>query len=81
MLDSRWTLRSRLPELVRQELWGILMAYNLVRYQGVMMATHLKGDYLSCQLSFSGAISEISCLDDLTRGFAKNGTRRVENAV
>ncbi|AXF74972.1 hypothetical protein AV903_00790 [Erwinia tracheiphila] len=22
MLDSRWTLRSRLPELVRQELWG-----------------------------------------------------------
>ncbi|KKF36680.1 IS4 family transposase [Erwinia tracheiphila] len=59
MLDSRWTLRSRLPELVRQELWGVLLAYNLVRYQMVQMAFHLKGDYLPYQLSFSGAISEI----------------------
>ncbi|EAB2013420.1 IS4 family transposase [Salmonella enterica] len=59
MLDSRWTLRSRLPELVRQELWGILLTYNLVRYQMVKMAYHLKGDYLPYQLSFSGAISEI----------------------
>lgn len=59
MLDSRWTLRSRLPELVRQELWGVLLTYNLVRYQMVRMAFHLKGDYLPYQLSFSGAISEI----------------------
>lgn len=22
LLDNRWNLRSRLPELVRQELWG-----------------------------------------------------------
>lgn len=59
MLGSRWTLRSRLPELVRQELWGILLTYNLVRYQMVNMASHLKGDYLPYQLSFSGALSEI----------------------
>lgn len=62
LLDSRWNLRSRLPELVRQELWGILLTYNLVRYQMVIMATHLKGDYLPYQLSFSGAISDISRL-------------------
>lgn len=59
MLDSRWTLRSRLPELVRQELWGGLLAYKLVRYQMVQMVFHLKGDDLPNQLSFSGAISEI----------------------
>ncbi|WP_440528393.1 IS4 family transposase [Serratia marcescens] len=62
MLDSRWTLRSRLPDLVRQELWGILLTYNLVRYQMVNMASHLKGDYLPYQLSFSGALSEITRL-------------------
>ena len=62
MLDSRWTLRSRLPELVRQELWGVLLTYNLVRYQMVRMAFHLKGDYLPYQLSFSGAISDITRL-------------------
>lgn len=59
MLDSRWTLRSKLPELVRQELWGVLLTYNLVRYQMVRMAFELKGDYLPYQLSFSGSISEI----------------------
>ena len=30
---SRLTLRSKKPELVEQELWGVLLAYNLVRYQ------------------------------------------------
>lgn len=62
MLNSRWTLRSRLPELIRQELWGVLLTYNLVRYQMVRMAFHLKGDYLPYQLSFSGAISHITRL-------------------
>ncbi len=62
LLDSRWTLRSKLPELVRQELWGVLLTYNLVRYQMVKMAFELKGDYLPYQLSFSGSISEITRL-------------------
>ncbi|MCE3130102.1 hypothetical protein LXD99_20815, partial [Yersinia enterocolitica] len=30
---SRLTLRSKKPELVEQELWGVLLGYNLVRYQ------------------------------------------------
>ncbi|SVI34064.1 IS4 ORF [Shigella sonnei] len=49
---SRLTLRSKKPELVEQELWGVLLAYNLVRYQMIKMAEHLKG-YWPNQLSFS----------------------------
>ncbi len=51
MLGNRLTLRSRLPELVRQELWGILMTYNLVRYQMVQMCNTLNGDYLPTNLA------------------------------
>ncbi|EIQ60842.1 putative transposase, partial [Shigella dysenteriae 225-75] len=43
---------SKKPELVEQELWGVLLAYNLVRYQMIKMAEHLKG-YWPNQLSFS----------------------------
>lgn len=31
MLDSSYHLRSKRPDMVRQELWGVLLAYNLVR--------------------------------------------------
>ncbi|CAL12631.1 transposase for insertion sequence element IS1665 [Yersinia enterocolitica subsp. enterocolitica 8081] len=40
------------PELVEQELWGVLLGYNLVRYQMIKMARALKG-YWPNQLSFS----------------------------
>lgn len=59
MLGNRLTLRSRLPELVKQELWGILMTYNLIRYQMTQMCMGLKGDYLPYQLSFNGALAQI----------------------
>lgn len=49
---SRLTLRSKKPALVEQELWGALLAYNLVRYQMIKMDGHLKG-YWPNQLSFS----------------------------
>ncbi|PKX81392.1 transposase [Pectobacterium peruviense] len=52
MLLSRLTLRSKKPALVEQELWGVLLAYNLVRYQMIKMASQLKG-YWANQLSFS----------------------------
>lgn len=59
LCGGRWTLRSKLPGMVRQELWGILLTYNLVRYQMVKMAFSLKGNYLPYQLSFSGSLAEI----------------------
>lgn len=33
MLDREETIRSRNPERVRQEVWGILLAFNLVRLE------------------------------------------------
>lgn len=51
---SRLTLRSKKPGLVEQELWGVLLAYNLVRYQMIKMAGSLKG-YWPNQLSFSAS--------------------------
>src|SRR5262249_20767572 len=30
LLDRQETIRSKTPRMVRQELWGILLAYNLV---------------------------------------------------
>ncbi|WP_299011940.1 IS4 family transposase [uncultured Shewanella sp.] len=59
MLGNRLTLRSRRPDMIKQELWGILLSYNLVRYQMVKMANMLKGDYLPYQLSFNGSLAHI----------------------
>lgn len=33
MLDREETIRSRTPERVRQEIWGILLAFNLIRLE------------------------------------------------
>ena len=41
MLKKAPTLRSKLPHLVRQEVWGMLIAYNLVRYEMAKMAGDL----------------------------------------
>lgn len=62
MLENRLTLRSRLPELVKQELWGILLTYNLIRYQMVELCFNLKGNYLPYQLSFKGTLAHVSAL-------------------
>lgn len=62
MLGNRLTLRSRLPELVKQELWGILLTYNLIRYQMVELCFSLKGNYLPYQLSFNGSLARITSL-------------------
>ncbi|AUX45941.1 uncharacterized protein SOCE26_074430 [Sorangium cellulosum] len=33
MLDRRESIRSKTPAMVRQEIWGLLLAYNLVRLE------------------------------------------------
>jgi Insertion element 4 transposase N-terminal/Transposase DDE domain len=38
MLDREETIRSKTPEGVRQELWGVLLAYNLVRLEMTRVA-------------------------------------------
>lgn len=54
MLGNKLTLRSKKPTMVRQELWGILLAYNLLRFQMTKMAYSLKGVHPS-QISFRQA--------------------------
>ncbi|MGL6416716.1 IS4 family transposase, partial [Aeromonas allosaccharophila] len=53
------------------ELWGVLLAYNLLRSQMVKMAASLKG-YTASQLSFHMAsvylIHELSCMPYLSPG-------------
>ncbi|WP_137224195.1 IS4 family transposase [Shewanella sp. MEBiC00475] len=58
MLETRFTLRSNLPELIHQELWGLLLAYNLIRYKMILMAKSLKSVFPN-QLSFRDASSHI----------------------
>lgn len=41
-LEGCETIRSQSPERVRQELWGVLIAYNLVRREIEIAATELK---------------------------------------
>lgn len=69
LLNNELTLRSRRPDLVEQELWGVVLAYNLLRFMMVQMAYSLKGTepwqigfkqaslYLTAQLSLLPAVS------------------------
>ena len=51
MLDREETIRSRTAEKTRQELWGILLAYNLIRMK--MMDVSTKCGYPPTRLSFT----------------------------
>ena len=57
MLNSEYTLRSKLPEMVEQEIWGLLLAYNLIR-SAMTEAASRKGIWPN-QLSFSGCSSAV----------------------
>jgi hypothetical protein len=58
LLERNAPLRSKTPDGVRQEVWGILLAYNLIRYRMGRAASQvgLEGR----QLSFKGALWNIS---------------------
>lgn len=84
LLDNRFTLRSNQPDLIRQELWGILLAYNLIRYKMVLMAKTLKGIHPN-QLSFHGAslhiIHHLSLLPYVTPGNIPKYVMDIEKAA
>lgn len=52
LLKNEFTLRSKKPEMIKQELWGLLLSYNIIRYQMVNMAKTLPGLH-PIQLSFT----------------------------
>lgn len=68
---NRMTLRSRTPEMICQELWGTLLAYNLIRFQMARMAYSLKAVHPN-QLSFHQAahwiIKELTVLPWVSPG-------------
>ena len=71
MLKNELTLRSKKPEMVRQELWGALLAYNLIRFQIGKIAYSLDS-ILPIQLSFSRAsayiIQQLSIMPHMSPG-------------
>lgn len=54
MLQNNITLRSKTPALVTQELWGMLLAYNLLRFMMCQMAYSLKS-VMPYQIGFKQA--------------------------
>jgi hypothetical protein len=57
LLDRQEAIRSRTPQGVRQEIWGILLAYNLVRLEMERAADEAKVEPL--RLSFVAAVALI----------------------
>ncbi len=57
LLERSTPLRSKKPDGVGQELWGILLAYNLIRYRMAVAAT--KSGVRPLQLSFKHCIFHI----------------------
>jgi len=69
LLNNELTLRSKKPELVQQELWGVALAYNLLRFMMAQMAYGLRNVepyqigfkqaalYLTAQLSMLPAVA------------------------
>lgn len=57
LLAQAYTLRSRKPEMVEQEIWGILLAYNLIR-KAMVEAAECKG-IAPNRLSFAGCSASV----------------------
>jgi Insertion element 4 transposase N-terminal/Transposase DDE domain len=57
MLDRQEAIRSRTPDGVRQELWGIALAYNLIRLEMARVAKLAK--VVPTRISFVGAMGLI----------------------
>ncbi|QBG34850.1 IS4 family transposase [Litorilituus sediminis] len=63
LLNSAYTLRSKRPDMIEQELWGLLLCYNLIR-QGMTAAARKLNSTWPNQLSFT------SCSMAITQFFA-----------
>lgn len=58
LLKNEFTLRSKKPEMIEQELWGLLLGYNIIRYQMINMAKMVPG-LMPNQLSFTTSATAI----------------------
>ena len=62
MLERQESLRSQKPEGVRQEIWGIMLAYNLVRKKMLDVAKEMGVDPLRVSFRHSLQLIRIFCL-------------------
>lgn len=58
MLERLETIRSKSPETVAQEMWGLLIAYNLIRLEMARIAREL--DVPPIRISFVAALREFA---------------------
>jgi hypothetical protein len=71
---ARAVLRSKTPELVRQEVWGLLLAHSAVR--GLMHEAALKADEDPDRLSFSHAVRVVRRKAPLFAALSPSGQAR-----
>lgn len=66
LLNNEYQLRSKKPDMVKQELWGVLLGYNLLRYQMLSMAKSIKGlepnqlSFTACSLAIIKVLYSMS---------------------
>lgn len=55
LLNNELTLRSRKPDQMEQELWGVVLAYNLLRSMMAQMAYNLRQQHgIGCDAACKG---------------------------
>jgi Insertion element 4 transposase N-terminal/Transposase DDE domain len=72
MLDRQEAIRSRTPEGVRQELWGIAIAYNLIRLEMERAAAEARVP--PTRISFMAALGLVKDEIAMLRGLSALGT-------
>lgn len=71
MLKNELTLRSKRPDLVEQELWGMLVAYNLLRYMMAQMAyslQHIEPNQMSFKQASHYLVGQLHMLVNISPG-------------
>ncbi len=76
MLERKEALRSRKPDGVRQEIWGILLAYNLVRLM-ILEAAEEAG-LPPTRISFKNSLHLIRIFCNITAWQVPSGTMKTE---
>lgn len=76
MLERKEALRSNKPDGVRQEIWGILLAYNLVRLM-ILEAADEAG-LPPTRISFKNALHLIRTFCTINAWLAPSGTMKTE---
>ena len=79
MLERKESLRSRKPKGVRQEVWGILIAYNLVRLK-MMEAAELAG-VAPTRISFKNSLHLIRVFSQVNAWAAPAGTMPTQHQM